>query len=118
MCIRDSIQAGQMYWSNAATGKIQRSNLNGWNVKDIVTGLKYPHGIELDMRSRKIYWVNWDWETFTGKIQRANLDGSNVTDILTGLDRPSAIVLDLDGIYGVTPDTNKLTTTWANVKSR
>ena len=112
------IQAGQMYWSNAATGKIQRSNLNGWNVKDIVTGLRYPHGIELDMRSRKIYWVNWDWETFTGKIQRANLDGSNVTDILTGLDYPSDIALDPNGFYDVSSDTDKLTTTWANMKSQ
>ncbi len=112
------IQARQMYWSNAATGKIQRSNLNGRNVKDIVTGLRYPHGIELDMRSRKIYWVDWDWdeETSMGKIQRANLDGSNVTDILIGLDRPSAVALDPDGSYDVAPDTNKLTTTWANIK--
>jgi sugar lactone lactonase YvrE len=110
------IQRYRMYWSNASTGKIQRSNLNGRNVKDIVTGLKYLHGIALDLRSRKIFWVDYDWETSTGKIQRANLDGANVTDILTGLNRPSGIALDLEGIYDVAPDTNKLTTTWANVK--
>ena len=74
----------------------------------------------MDRRSRKIYWVDWDWdgETSAGKIQRANLDGSNVTGILTGLDRPSGIALDLEGIYDVTPDTSMLTTTWANVKSQ
>jgi sugar lactone lactonase YvrE len=106
----------KMYWSNAVAGKIQRANLNGSKVEDLVTGLSYPFGIALDLRSRKMYWVDWDWETSTGKIQRANLDGSNVTDILTGLNRPSGITLDLDGIYDVTPGTDKLTTTWANVK--
>lgn len=110
----------QMYWSNSATGKIQRANLNGKNVEDLVTGLNYLHGIALDLRSRKVYWLDWDWNgnIFTGKIQRTNLDGSNVTDILTGLDRPSGIALDIDGIYDVAPDTNKLTTTWANIKAQ
>lgn len=58
----------------------------------------------------KIYW------TEIGKIRRANLDGSNVTDVLTGLDFPFDIALDTDGFYDVTPDTNKVTTTWASVK--
>ncbi|MDE0481577.1 MAG: hypothetical protein OXI67_03250 [Candidatus Poribacteria bacterium] len=110
------LQTRQMYWSNIVTGKIQSSNLNGRNVKDIVTGLKFPRGIELDMRSRKIYWTVWDWEASTYKIQRANLDGSNVRGILTGLNISSSIALDTEGFYDVDPDTNKLTTTWANMK--
>ncbi len=60
----------------------------------------------------KMYWINRG----TDKIQRANLDGTNVRDIITGLNDPSGLALDIDGISDVAPDTNKLTTTWANVK--
>lgn len=108
--------ARQMYWTNTGTGKIQRASLKGNRVKDLVTGLRYPADIVLDLHSRKMYWIDIDENTEIGKIQRANLDGSNVTDVLTGLDFPFDIALDTDGFYDVTPDTNKVTTTWANVK--
>ena len=112
------LEARQMYWTNTLAGKIQRASLKGNRVKDLVTGLRYPSDIVLDLHSRKMYWIDIDEDTDIGKIQRANLDGSNVTDVLTGLDSPFDIVLDPDGYYDVTPDTNKLTTTWANVKSQ
>ena len=108
--------ARQMYWTNTGTGKIRRASLKGNRVKDLVTGLRYPADIVLDLYSRKMYWIDIDVNTEIGKIQRANLDGSNVTDVLTGLDFPFDIALDTDGFYDVTPDTNKVTTTWANVK--
>ncbi len=107
-----------MYWTDVIQGKIHRANLNGLQIEDIVTGLKKPFGITLDLNSHKIYWVDWDWDTDTYKIQRADLDGSNVRDLFTGLNRPSEIVLDTDGFYDVTPDANKVTTTWAKVKSK
>jgi hypothetical protein len=110
------LQARQMYWTNTVTGKIQRASLNGNRVEDLVTGLRFPSDLVLDPRARKMYWIDIDLDTDIGKIQRANLDGSNVRNILTGLDYPSDIALDPNGFYDVTPDTNKLTTTWANVK--
>ena len=110
------LEARQMYWTNTLTGKIQRASLKGNRVKDLVTGLRYPSDIVLDLHSRKMYWIDIDENTDIGKIQRANLDGSNVTDVLTGLDFPFDIALDPNGFYDVTPDTNKFTTTWANVK--
>ena len=112
------LSARQMYWTNTVTGKIQRAFLNGNKVEDLVTGLRFPSDIVLDLRARKMYWIDIDEDTETGKIQRANLDGSNVRDILTGLAYPFDIALDPNGFYDITPDTNKLTTTWGNMKSQ
>ena len=76
------------------THKIQRANLDGTNVQDIVTGLDEPIGIALDVAGGKIYWT----DEGTHKIQRANLDGTNVQDIVvTGLVFPTGIALDVAG---------------------
>ena len=73
-------------------GKIQRANLDGSNVEDLITrGLEEPSGIALDVAGGKMYWTDWD----TGKIQRANLDGTEIRDIITGLDNPSGIALGI-----------------------
>jgi len=39
--------AGKMYWTDAFTDKIQRANLDGSDVEDLVTGLVAPTGIAL-----------------------------------------------------------------------
>ena len=100
-----AVGGDKLYWKNvdrkARSDKIQRSNLDGSGVEDIVTGLRGPHGIALDMRGRKIYWT-----THTTKIQRANLDGSHVEDVIIGLTDVGALALDpLAGkIYWVSHD--------------
>lgn len=110
----------KMYWTNAVTGTIHRANLNGLNKEELVTGLNNPLGLTLDLQRNRMYWGDqeWDGEKHIGKIQRSNLDGTNVKDILTGLNSPSDIAIDTDGFYDVSPNTNKLTTTWGNIKSQ
>ena len=105
-----------IYWTDIFLGRIERSFLNGDNVETLLTELNRPDDIVLDMRFLKMYWVEKNKETKKHKIRRANLDGSNVTDILTDLNYIGGIALDTEGVYDVAPDTNKLTTTWANVK--
>jgi len=87
----------KMYWTDFHTGKIQRSNLDGSNGEDLVTGLRgSPRGIALDVSSGKMYWTEYDYDTGTGKIQRSNLDGSNREDLVTGLrGGPYGIALDV-----------------------
>ena len=69
-----------IYWTDSGTEKIQRANLDGSNVEDLVTtGLEVPIGIALDVAGGKMYWTDAPAE----KIQRANLDGSNVEDLVT-----------------------------------
>ena len=89
-----SANAQRMYWPDAGTGKIQRANLDGSNVEDVVTGLNAPFGVALDVPGGKIYWPVG---TSSGKIQRANLDGSNVEDLVTELGGPFGIALDVAG---------------------
>ena len=81
-----------MYWTDARARKIQRANLDGSNVEDLVTGLGEPRGIALDSALGKMYWT----DNFTDRIQSANLDGSNVQDVVTGLALaiPTAIALE------------------------
>ena len=79
-----------MYWTDWIMNKIQRANLDGSNVEDLVTGLGDPRGIALDISKGKMYWT----DVGTSKIQRANLDGSNIEDLIsTGLRSPRCIAL-------------------------
>ena len=82
-----------MYWTDWGTGKIQRANLNGTQIQDIVTGLSGPRGIALDIAGGKMYWA----DEGTDKIQRANLNGTQIQDIVTGLSGPDGIALDIAG---------------------
>ena len=71
------VSEGKMYWRVGRTGKIQRANLDGTSVKDIVSGVGYGE-IAVDVSGGKIYWSQGH------KIQRADIDGANVEDIITG----------------------------------
>ena len=58
------VGAGKMYWTywpdwtpergwgEQGTGKIQRANLDGTGVQDVVTGLGWPEGLALDTSGR------------------------------------------------------------------
>ena len=87
----------KLYWtdSNRSASKIQRANLDGSGVEDLVTsGLTFPRGLALDVAGGKMYWAN----SGADKIQRANLNGSNVEDLVTsGLNSPTGIALDVAG---------------------
>ena len=97
-----------IYWTDFGTDKIQRANLDGSNVQDLITqGLETPGGIALDVAGGKMYWTDFG----TDKIQRANLDGSNVEDLITqGLEAPLTIALDVAGgkMYWTDNDTDKI----------
>ena len=87
--------AGAIYWTDWDTNKIQRANLDGSNVEDLVTtGLGSPYGIALDVAAGKMYWA----DAGLAKIQRANLNGSNVQNLIPlGLSVPICIALDVAG---------------------
>ena len=88
-------QTWKLYWADSGTSKIQRSNLDGNGVEDLVTtGLNFPAGLALDVSGGKLYWA----DSGTDKIQRSNLDGSGVEDLVTtGLDAPTSLALDVSG---------------------
>ena len=85
----------KLYWSDWGTDKIQRADLDGSNVEDLISGagLDGPNGLSLDPAGGKIYWV----DAGTKKVQRANLDGSGIEDLVTGQDLPFDLDLDVSG---------------------
>jgi len=88
------VNAGRMYWTDRGTGKIQRANLDGSGVQDLVTaGAVEPVRIALDVPASKIYWTEASPADFM--ISRANLDGSNAELLIEGLTSPSGIALVL-----------------------
>lgn len=118
------LQNRQMYWTQIF-GQIRTASLNGDNKETLLTELSIPSDIALHIRSGKIYWIESTTQKQNGenvssrKIRRANLDGSGITDIITELENYTpGLVIDPYGVYDVTPETNKLTTTWASMKFR
>ncbi len=110
---REASAGGKMYWTDLGIDKIQRANLDGAGVEDLVTkGLSAPWGIALDVTGRRMYWT----DAGTGKIQRAKLDGTGVQDLITtGLTHPGEIALDVSGgkMYWTDSATGKIQ--WANL---
>ena len=98
----------KLYWTDWGTDKIQRANLDGSEVEDLVSGagLDGPDGLALDMVGGKMYWT----DAGTNKIQRVDLSGANVEDLVTGLGIPYGLALDVAGgkMYWTNRQTNKI----------
>ncbi|MBW8038931.1 MAG: hypothetical protein FVQ85_02905 [Planctomycetes bacterium] len=99
LCVMGHINVfadSKMYWTGNYYGphKIQRANLDGSDVEDLVllSGASETIGIALDISAGKMYWA----DSYADKIQSANLDGSEVTDLVSnGLSYPVGIALDI-----------------------
>ena len=82
--------AGKVYWARSSSPrKIQRANLDGSEVEDVVDGFS-AGTIAVDSLRQKFYW------TWAG-IRRANLDGSNIEDVVVGLGLPRGLAIDSAG---------------------
>ena len=80
--------AQQMYWADLLTYKIQRANLDGSSVVDLLTEeeVSVPWGVAIDRHAGKIYWAENKVRNSRGhRIRRANLDGSNIEDVIVNL---------------------------------
>ena len=89
-----------IYWRDSGTGKIQRANLDGSNIEDLVaiegSSVYGPYGLALDMNGGKIYWTTNDFTYDRDKIQRANLDGSNIETVFIIESEISDLALDIN----------------------
>jgi len=102
---------GHIYWTNmgkpsANDGSIERADLDGGNVKDIVPsgGTHTPKQLQLDQKNGKLYWSDREGM----RVMRCNLDGSKLetlVDTSLGESRPGkdarkwcvGIALDVEG---------------------
>ncbi|MBD3287951.1 DUF5050 domain-containing protein [candidate division KSB1 bacterium] len=87
------VNQSKMYWINKADDKIQRANLDGSDIEDLVTNLVDPLDLALDLSNQKMYWTGSGFSS--GIIQRANIDGTNVEDLLETGFSPEGISLDV-----------------------
>ena len=88
------VSGGKIYWMDHSQHKIQRADLDGADVEDIITGLSNsPIDLAVDVSGGKIYWTNNYGQV---KIQRADLDGANVEDIITDNRSGDVTAIDLD----------------------
>jgi len=91
------VSGGKIYWLSREQDKIQRADLDGANVEDLITGLSNdPLDLAVDVSDGKIYWTYRYGQIY---IRRADLDGANVEDLLVRTERaePTAIDLDVSG---------------------
>ena len=90
----DSSATSMMYWTDLGTKKIQRANLDGSGVTNLITtGLGTLHYLALDTAGGKMYWTDSAFDS----IQRANLNGSHIEALVTtGLSSPGGIALDVE----------------------
>ncbi len=84
---------GKLYWTNSH-GNIQRANLDGSNIQNLITGLDSPKHIAVDTVQGKLYWTETQ-----DSIRRANLNGSNVETLATGLSTLGSITIAGDKLY-------------------
>ncbi len=83
--------AGKIYWANVQQSIIQRANLDGSNVENLINTSAL--GIDLDLNKGKMYWTESETD---GKIKRANLNGSNIEEVISaGVTYPKSLKLDL-----------------------
>ena len=91
----ETVSLNKIYWVDQFNNKIQRANLDGSNVEDLLTGadgINSPTGLVVDLGGGKIYWSEY---TGIGKICRANLDGSGIETLYSGIGYPSGLALDI-----------------------
>ena len=83
--------AKKVYWTDDVANKIQRSDEDGNNVEDVITGLDRPRGLDIDAVNGKLYWTNGR------QIKRSDLNGNNVETIFSGSVTALDIKLDVAG---------------------
>ena len=96
---------GRMYWCNRDGFTIARAKLDGTEPELLMTGLKNPVGMALDLGNSLFYFSDKNAQT----IQRASMNGppgtltgrKDVETLFSGLQRPIDLALDLeqDKIY-------------------
>ena len=90
---------GKIYWTDISANKVQRANLDGSEVEDlVVSGARAPSGVAVDLDAGQLYWADFG----AGRIQRINLDGDqNQSVVVQGLSSPAGMALDVtaDRVY-------------------
>jgi len=69
-----------LYWTTSQ-GNVQRANIDGSNIQNLITGLDSPKDIAVDMVGSKLYWTEAG-----DRIRCADLNGANIQIFATSSD--------------------------------
>ena len=100
---------GMLYWINRDDKKVHRCPLSAFDggtiplthpsVQTLYTNLDTPHGLELDIPARKLYWADTGTNLGEGEggqaVSRGDFDGSTPLEILASGTEPWDVDLDL-----------------------
>ncbi len=75
------VAAGKAYWTNIVQRRIERANLDGSAVEEVIDGVDSPTGIAVDVVAQQVYWTDSDGDD--GVVRRANFDGTNSELLVT-----------------------------------
>lgn len=75
LAVDDLSSPQKVYFSERGESRILRANLDGTNVEEVISGVSGIRDLELDLESRKIYWVRDTWDD--DAVERADMDGLN-----------------------------------------
>ena len=95
-----------MYWSNYAPGDnsaIVRSEMDGSNPVAVVTQLRDPCGLAIDISSSRLYWAGGP----TGNVQSSNLGGGNILTLVQASSAPYGIAITHQKLFW-SPDNSTL----------
>lgn len=76
----DTVNA-KLYWTSPYIDVLMRSNLDGSNQEDVISGGPHYHGVDVDPAAGKVYWTDRN----IGTVERANLDGTGQEILVSGL---------------------------------
>lgn len=99
---------GMLYWINRNDKKVHRCPLSAFTngtitlshpaVQTIYTNLDTPHGLELDIPARKLYWADTGENAGVGMgdkaVSRGDFDGSTPQEVLAAGNQPWDVDLD------------------------
>jgi DNA-binding beta-propeller fold protein YncE len=77
-----------VYWVDAGTRSLHRSNLDGSEAIELISGLHAPEGLAIDAVNGQLFWTSNESIQPSGNvlptIMRAHLNGSGITTVVTG----------------------------------
>ena len=83
----------KLYWSNSR-GRIQRANLNGSGIQNVLENLS-GSPMDIALSGGNVYWTQDN-----GSVRFANLNGQKIVrDISTGTDTPGSLVIGGGKVY-------------------
>ncbi len=80
----------KLYWTQQVANNIRKSDFDGTNVENVITGLNNPYGIALDVNNNYMYWTDFGDD----KVYRATLSGASKTELATTGTSPKSIAID------------------------